>query len=156
SMPIRSRRMHADAQGVSERVRLLCSCHLPLVLMRFAARSLMKILPVTLVSLALLAAPAAAETQYQSTMSGNVKIEVTPQDARGEEGRKRGDSLTIHFVEPPKKPPEVDDDPAEKLRQCGEKWNKKLAAYEKSLPKLRKYIAYYDKWESYPAQRPPK
>ncbi len=66
-----------------------------------------------IVSLALLAAPAAAETQYQ-------------------------------------------DDPAHKLKLCGEKWNRKLAAYEAGLPKLKTYLAYYDKWERYPAQRPPK
>lgn len=48
------------------------------------------------------------------------------------------------------------DDPAVRLRQCGEKWNRKLAAYEAHLPKLKAYLAYYAKWESYPAQRPPK
>ena len=42
------------------------------------------------------------------------------------------------------------------LRQCGDKWNRKLAAYEKGLPKLKKYLAYYNKWDGYPAQRPPR
>jgi hypothetical protein len=109
----------------------------------------MKVISATLVSLALLAAPAAAETQYQSTMSGSLKVE--PAQPRP------GDTLTIRVVPPPQQPAETDeDDPALKLKRCGEKWNKKLAAYEASLPKLKKYLAYYAKWGSYPAQRPPK
>jgi hypothetical protein len=126
--------------------------------MRFAVRSIMKIMSATFVSLALMAAPASAETQYQSTMSGSVKLEVAPQDAKGQGQAqpKPGDTLTIHFVPPPKKTDEGDDDSADKLRKCGEKWNKKLAAYEKLLPKLKKYVAYYDRWASNPAQRPPK
>lgn len=116
----------------------------------------MKTTSATLLSLALLAVPAAAETQYQSTMSGSVKLEVVPQDAKGQAQPKPGDTLTIRFVAPPKKPDERDDDPAKKLAQCGEKWNKKLADYEKRLPKLKKYVAYYDKWARYAAQRPPK
>jgi hypothetical protein len=116
----------------------------------------MKIMSATFVSLALMAAPAMAETQYQSTMSGSVKLEVTPQGANGQAQPKPGDTLTIRFVPPPKTTDEIDDDPAQKLEQCGKKWNKKLAAYEKRLPKLKKYLAYYDKWASNPAQRPPK
>src|SRR5437588_10689313 len=106
--------------------------------MWFAERSLMKIMSATFVSLALFASPATAETQYQSTMSGNVKIEAVPQDAKGQAQPKPGDTLTIRFVPPPKKPAEIDDDPAQKLEQCGKKWNDKLAAYEKRLPKLKK------------------
>jgi hypothetical protein len=121
----------------------------------------MKIASATLVSLALMAAPAAAQAEYQSTMSGNVKIEMAPQDAKGTQGQaqpKPGDTLTIRVVPPPKQPSAIDDedDPAVKLRQCGDKWNKKLAAYEKRWPKLKAELAYYDKWASYPAQRPPK
>lgn len=114
----------------------------------------MKIMPAALVSLALTALPAAAETQYQSTMSGNVKVEVLPQDAKGPP--PKAETLTIHFVPPPKKPDEVEDENADKLRKCGEKWNKKLADYEKRLPKLKKYVAYYDKWAGSAAQQPPR
>jgi hypothetical protein len=115
----------------------------------------MNVFSATLVCLALTAAPAAAETQYQSTMSGNVKVEVAPQDANAAQP-KPGDTLTVHFVPPPKQPADVEDDPAEKLRQCGDKWNKKLAEYNKHvLPKLKKYLAYNNKWGGYPAQRPP-
>jgi hypothetical protein len=124
--------------------------------MSFAVRSIMKIICATFLPLALMAAPAAAETQYQSTMSGSVKVDVVPPDAKGQAQPKPDDTLAIRFVPPPKKSAEIDDDPAQKLEQCGEKWNKKLAAYEKRLPKLKKYLAYYDKWASYPAQRPPK
>jgi hypothetical protein len=125
--------------------------------MSFAVRSIMKMMSAALVSLTLFASPAAAETKYQSMMSGNVKIEVTPQGAKGEAQPKAGDTLTIHFVAPPKKSADGDDDdPAKKLEQCGEKWNKKLADYEKRLTKLKTYVAYYDKWAKYPAQRPPK
>lgn len=115
----------------------------------------MKIISAALMCLALTAAPAAAETQYKSTMSGNVKIEAAPQDAKGQAQPKADNTLTIHFVPPPKKPDVSDDDPAQKLEQCGIKWNRKLADYEKRLPKLKKYVAYYDKWAGQPAQRPP-
>lgn len=117
----------------------------------------MKMMSITVVSLALFAAPAAAETQYQSSMSGNVKIEVVAQDAKGQAQPKPGETLTIHFVPPPKKPDEADDDPAQKLEQCGKKWNRKLAYYnEHLLPKLKKDLAYYNKWAGNAAQRPPK
>jgi hypothetical protein len=129
-----------------------------LVLMSFAVRSMMKmkIMSGSLACLALMASPAAAETQYQSTMSGSVKIEVAPQDANGQAQPKPGDTLTIHFVPPPKPPAEGDDDPSQKLVRCGEKWNRKLDAYRALLPKLNKDLAYYRQWESDPAQRPPK
>src|SRR5262249_4991796 len=104
------------------------------------------------VSLALFAAPAAAETPQQSTMSRTVKIEVP--DAKGQ--AQPDETLTIHFVSPSKKPTVNDDDPAEKLRQCGERWNKKLAAYEARLPALKKSLAYYNKWARSAAQQPPK
>lgn len=109
-----------------------------------------------LVSLALLAAPAAAEPDHRSTLSGTVKIETSPQDAKAGTEPKRDHTLTIHIVTPQQPAAGDDEEPADKLRRCGEKWNKKLAAYEKSLPKLKKYIAYYDKWARSPAQRPPK
>jgi hypothetical protein len=48
------------------------------------------------------------------------------------------------------------EDVAHKLKRCGEVWNKKLQDYETRLPRLEKFLAYYRKWESYPAQRPPK
>ena len=110
----------------------------------------MKIMSGALASAVLMASPAAAETPYQSTTTGSMKIEVAPQVP------KPGDTLTIRFWTPPKPPAEADDDPAEKLKKCGEKWNKKLAAYEAQLPKLNRYLAYYRKWENDPAQRPPK
>src|SRR6516162_2145092 len=110
--------------------------------MSFAVRSIMKILSASLSSLALLAAPAAAQTEYPSTMSGNVKIEMA---APGQAQPKPGDTLTIRVMPPPKPPEESDeDDPAAKLRRCGDKWNKKLAAYEKRWPKLKAELAYYD------------
>jgi hypothetical protein len=117
----------------------------------------MKIMSATLVSLVLMAAPAVAETQYPSTMSGTVTIEVLPQDqAKAPSAAKPGDTLTIRFVEPPKPVEPDEDDIGQKLTKCGEKWNKKLDAYEAHLSKLQRYLAYYDKWEGYPAQRPPK
>jgi hypothetical protein len=120
----------------------------------------MKMMSATLVSLALMslaAAPAAAETQYPSTMSGTVKIEVMPQDqAKATSAAKPGETLTIRFVEPAKPPAVDDDDIGQRLTQCGEKWNRKLDAHQAHLSKLRRYLAYYDKWEGYPAQRPPK
>jgi hypothetical protein len=126
--------------------------------MSFAARSMMKIVSATLVSLVLTAAPAAAQAEYPATMSGSAKIEMVPPDAKGVQGQaqpKLGDRLTIQLAAPPKQ--ETDEEaPAVKLRQCGDKWNRKLAAYEKDLPKLKKYLAYFNKWQSYPAQRPPK
>ena len=116
----------------------------------------MKLMSATLVSVALIAGPAAAETQYQSTMSGTVKIEVTPKvSAGGQAQPKPGETLTIHFVQPPKPAEPDDEDAAQKIKRCGEKWNNKLKAYEELLPKLEKYIAYRKKWENYPAQRPP-
>jgi hypothetical protein len=48
------------------------------------------------------------------------------------------------------------EDVAQKLKRCGEDWNRKLGEYEARLPKLQQFLAYYRKWESYPAQRPPK
>ena len=96
----------------------------------------MKLVSASLMSLALMSLPAA-------------QVQAQP---------KPGDALTIHAVPSPKPPAESndDDDPALKLKRCGEKWNRKLAAYEKGLPKLKKYLAYYNKWDGYPAQRPPK
>ena len=115
----------------------------------------MKIASATLASLALTAAPAVAQTEYPSTMSGTVKIEMAAPDAKAPQP-KPGDTLTIRVVTPPK-PAETDEgDPARKLRQCGDKWNRKLAAYEKRWPKLKAELAYYDKWANHPAQRPPK
>jgi hypothetical protein len=49
-----------------------------------------------------------------------------------------------------------EEDVAQKLNRCGEGWNKKLQEYEARLPKLQQFLAYYRKWESYPAQRPPR
>lgn len=117
----------------------------------------MKIMSATLVSLALMIGPAPAEDAYQSTMSGNVTIEVVPKDTtKGETRPKPAETLTIRFVPPPK-PVDVDeDDIQQKLKLCGDKWNKKLDDYEAHLPKLQKYLAYYKKWEDHPAQRPPK
>jgi len=97
----------------------------------------MKLVSASLMSLALLSSPAAAQA-----------------DAKGPAQPKAGDALTIPAVPPAGS--NDDDEPALKLKQCGEKWNRKLAAYEKGLPKLKKYLAYYHRWESYPAQRPPK
>lgn len=117
----------------------------------------MKMIFATLVSVALMAWPAAAETQYQSTMSGTVKIEVTPKDSAGGQTQPKPDeTLTIHVVQPAKAAQPDEDDVAQKLKQCGEKWNKKLQAYDELSPKLEKYLAYRKTWESYPAQRPPK
>ena len=116
----------------------------------------MKMSFATLLPLLLMAAPAAAETPYQSTMSGTVKIEAAPQDGKDQTQPTSGGSLTILFV-PPNKP--ADDgakDPAEKLRACGETWNKKLAEFEKDLPQLKSYRIYYDRLKPYTAQRPPK
>lgn len=111
----------------------------------------MKIMFCALASLALTASPAPAETQYQATTSGSIRTEVAPQVP------KPGDTLTLHFAAAPKLPAEVEDNsPAQKLRQCGEQWNRKLAAYEARLPKLRKDLAYYRSWEDDAAQRPPK
>ena len=109
----------------------------------------MQIMSGALASLALMALPAAAETQAQSTREGSVKIEVAPQVP------KPGDTLTIRFWTPPKPAAGAEDDPAARLKRCGEKWNRKLAAYEAGLPKLKKYLAYYGKWENDAAQRPP-
>jgi len=104
--------------------------------------------------LALLAAPAAAQAEYPSVMSGTVKIEMAaPRPTQ----TKPGDTLTIRVVMPPTPPAASDEDgPAAKLRHCGDRWNKKLAAYEKRWPKLKADLAYYNKWANYPAQRPPK
>jgi len=109
----------------------------------------MKITFGALASLAL-AAPATAETQSQSTTKGSVQIQVAPQVP------KPGDTLTIRFWTPPKPPANSDDDPAERLKLCGEKWDRKLAAYEAQLPKLKKELAYYRRWGNDVAQRPPK
>ena len=121
----------------------------------------MKIISATLVFLALMACPASAGDAYQSTMSGNVTIQVVPREpANGETQPLAPQTLTVRFVPPPKssqKATEEDqDDPQVKLRLCGEKWNVKLADYEARLPKLEKYDAYYRKWQNYPAQHAPK
>ena len=114
----------------------------------------MKIMSASFLSLALLAAPAAAQAEYPSVMSGTVKIEMA---APGPAQTKPGDTLTIRVVTPRKPPAASDeDDPAVKLRQCGDKWNRKLADYEKRWPKLKAELAYYAKWANHPAQRPPK
>jgi len=116
----------------------------------------MKLMSATLVSLALMASPLAAETQYRSTLSGSVKIEVTPQDAKGLAQPKPVETLTIQVFHPGKPADGDEGDAQQKLKQCAEKWNRKLKAYEAGLPKLQKYLGYYAKWEDYPAQRPPK
>jgi hypothetical protein len=121
----------------------------------------MKITSATLVSIALMACSASAEDAYQSTMSGNVTIQVVPQEpATGEPQPQAAQTLTVRFVPPPKpaqKTAEEDqDDPQVKLKLCGERWNVKLADYEARLPKLEKYDAYYRKWQNYPAQHAPK
>jgi hypothetical protein len=117
---------------------------------------MMKILSTGLVSFALLALPAAAETQYQSTMSGNVKIDMAPKDSATQP--KPADTLTIQVAPPPPEQPAAsdEDDPAVKLRRCGDKWNRKLAAYEKRWPKLKAELAYFNKWAGFPAQQPPR
>jgi hypothetical protein len=107
-------------------------------------------------SFALMASPLSAEPQSRSTPSGTVKIEMTAQDADGQTRPKPDDALTIHIVQPPH-PADVDEDQIQqKLAKCGAKWNKKLDDYQARLPKLKKYRAYYDKWENYAAQRPPR
>src|SRR5712672_1480337 len=121
----------------------------------------MKIISATLVSLALTAASAWAEGTYQSTMSGNVTIQVIPQEpAKGETQPPAAQTLTVRFVPPPKPvqktSAEDQDDPQVRLKLCGEKWNAKLDDYEARLPKLEKYDAYYRKWQNYPAQHAPK
>jgi hypothetical protein len=121
----------------------------------------MKIISATLVSLALMACSASAEDAYQSTMSGNVTIQVVPQEpAKGETRPQAAQTLTVRFVPPPKPAQkttdEDQDDPQVRLKLCGEKWNAKLEDYEARLPKLEKYDAYYRKWQNYPAQHAPK
>jgi hypothetical protein len=117
----------------------------------------MKMMSATLVLLTTTLCAAAAEDSYRSTMSGNVTIEVRAKDGRNAQAAsKSADTLTIHFVQPPKPTEPDEDDIAQRLKRCGEKWNKKLDAYEKGLPKLQRYLAYYKKWEAYPAQRPPR
>ncbi len=117
----------------------------------------MKTMCATLVLLGLTIGPAAAEDTYRSTMSGNVTIEVVPKDAdKAPTAAKPGENLTIRFVPPPK-PDEPDaNDVAKKLKACGDKWNKKLKAYDAGARTRDKYLAYYRRWEDYPAQRPPK
>jgi hypothetical protein len=110
----------------------------------------MKIMSIIFGCLALTVSPAAAETQSQS------KIEAASRDTSRWAQSKPDNTLTTGFTAAPKRSPDVDDDNVlEKLKQCGAKWNRKLAAYQKSLPKMKKYRTYYDRWEAYPAQRPP-
>ena len=124
------------------------------MLMRFAVRSVMKIVSAACLSLVLIASSAVAETEYRSTMSGTVKIEM--KDAKGQAAPKAGETLTIQVVQPPKAPEADEENAAQRLKACGEKWNTKLAAYEKRLPKLKKYLAYYDSFAGFAAQQPPK
>jgi hypothetical protein len=105
--------------------------HLPCPLVSFAVRSIMKIVSASLVCVALTAVPAAAQAESPPTMSG--AMTAPKPSAQSDE-----------------------DDAAVKLRRCGDRWNRKLATYQAQLPKLKAYLAYYTKWESYPAQRPPK
>jgi hypothetical protein len=116
----------------------------------------MKLMSATLVSLALMASPVAAETQYRSMLSGSVKIEVTSQDAKGLAQPKPGETLTIQIVQPVKRAGGDAGDAQQQLQQCAEKWNRKLKAYEAGLPKLQKYLGHYAKSEDDPAQRLPK
>jgi len=117
----------------------------------------MKTMPATLLLLGLTISSAAAEETYRSKMSGNVTIEVLPKDgSKAQTPAKPADTLTIRFVQPPRPIAPDEEDIAQRLARCGDKWNKKLDAYEKGLPKLQKYLAYYKRWEAYPAQRPPK
>jgi len=114
----------------------------------------MKIVSAACMSLALMASSAVAEGEYRSTMSGTVKIEM--KDAKGQAAPKAGETLTIQVVQPPNAPQADADDAAQRLKACGEKWNVKLAAYEKRLPKLKKERAYRDRLAGFPAQQPPK
>jgi hypothetical protein len=117
----------------------------------------MKTMSATLVLLGLTICSAAAEDSYRSTMTGNVTIEVAPNDAdKAPADAKAGENLTIRFVPPPKPSEADEDDVAQKLTSCGEKWNKKLKAYDSGARKRDKYLAYYQRWERYPAQRPPR
>jgi hypothetical protein len=81
--------------------------------------------------LALLSAPARAEDEYQSTMSGTVAIKVVPKASAKAEGQAE-ETLTIQFVKPPREKAKADDDDdlQRKLLRCGRSWNKKLQDYE--------------------------
>jgi hypothetical protein len=117
----------------------------------------MKTMSATLVLLGLTICSAAAEDTYRSTMSGNLTIEVAPKDAdKAPADAKAGEDLTIRFVPPPKPTEPDEDDIASKLQSCGEKWNKKLKAYDRDARKREKYLAYSRKWGRYAAQRPPR
>jgi hypothetical protein len=117
----------------------------------------MKSMSAALVTVALLACPAAAEERYQSMMSGDVTIKVVPVDAAtGASQPQSGENLTVRFVPPPKPEHENEDGVWRKLRSCGKDWDDKLHAHNQALARLEKYIAYYEKWRNSPAQRPPK
>jgi hypothetical protein len=117
----------------------------------------MKTMCTTLVLLGLTIGSAAADDTYRSSLSGNVTIEVVPKDAdKAPATAKPGENLTIRFVPPPKPDEPEANDVAKKLEACGDKWNKKLKAYDAGARQRDKYLAYYKRWEDYPAQRPPK
>ncbi len=116
----------------------------------------MKTMSATLVSVLLAACPALAEDTYRSTMNGTVTIQVVPQEPTEPKAAPRSlDSLTIRFAPPSEAADE--DDVEKRLSECGARWNRTLHASKLPLPKnVERYIAYYEKWKNYPAQRPPK
>jgi hypothetical protein len=42
------------------------------------------------------------------------------------------------------------------LEYCGRKWNKKMEAYKDARERTADYQSYFEKWQDFAAQRPPK
>ncbi len=117
----------------------------------------MKLISTTLVLSALFIAPAVADETYQSTLSGTLTVQpVSPQPAEGSAKPPATETLTLHVVHPAADAEDSGEAELRDLEACGARWNAKLKDYKAKLAQSEGYRTYFDKWEDFPAQRPPK
>ena len=117
----------------------------------------MKLISATLALSALFAASAVADETYQSTLSGTLTVQAAPpQSAENPAKPQTTETLTLHVVHPPAAADDSEEAEVHDLEACGAKWNAKLKAYKDELAQTKDYRTYFDTWEGFPAQRPPK
>ena len=123
----------------------------------------MNLISATLVPLAFstyVASSAFADETYPATLSGTVTLQVvapTPAEALAKmpANPQTSETLTVHVVHPSASAADEDAEQRD-LETCGAKWNAKLKAYKDGLARTKNYRTYFDTWEDFPAQRPPK
>jgi hypothetical protein len=81
---------------------------------------------------------------------------VRQKQAEGAAQPQTSQPLTVQFVHPSAAADDSDEAELRDLEACGARWNAKLKDYKEKLAQAAGYRTYFDKWEDFPAQRPPR